>query len=86
VSQPIGQENKPNQKKPNNSARKAGAERISLNAYAFKERSIYAENRREKDMIAISKEAIEHLKSKVKGQIVLPSDSRYDEVRKYGMR
>jgi FAD/FMN-containing dehydrogenase len=82
VSQPIGQENKPNQKKTNNSARKAGAERISLNAYAFKERSIYAENRREKDMIAISKEAIEHLKSKVKGQIVLPSDSRYDEVRK----
>jgi FAD/FMN-containing dehydrogenase len=53
-----------------------------LNAYAFKERSIYAENRREKDMITISKEAIEHLKSKVKGQIVLPNDSRYDEVRK----
>jgi len=33
-------------------------------------------------MITISKEAIEHLKSKVKGQIVLPNDSRYDEVRK----
>src|ERR1700747_441838 len=34
------------------------------------------------DMITISKETIENLKAKVKGQIVLPSDSSYDEVRK----
>ena len=32
-------------------------------------------------MTNISKEKIENLKSKVKGQIVLPSDSSYDEVR-----
>src|SRR5215510_8702092 len=32
-------------------------------------------------MITISEEIIENLKSKVKGQIVLPSDSSYDEVR-----
>src|SRR6516225_3044234 len=32
-------------------------------------------------MINISKEAIENLKSKVKGRIVLQSDSSYDEVR-----
>src|SRR5215510_4015817 len=32
-------------------------------------------------MITISEEIIENLKSKVKGQIVLPSDSNYDEVR-----
>ena len=37
-----------------------------------------AEDRRE---AAISKEATETLKSKVKGQIVLPSDPSYDEVR-----
>ena len=35
----------------------------------------------EKGMINISKEATENLKSKVKGQIVLPSDPSYDEVR-----
>jgi len=33
-------------------------------------------------MINLSKEAIKRLKSKIKGEIVLPSDSRYDEVRK----
>jgi FAD/FMN-containing dehydrogenase len=32
-------------------------------------------------MINISKEAIESLKSKVKGQIILPSDPTYDQVR-----
>src|SRR5438132_9814967 len=32
-------------------------------------------------MINISKETTGNLKSKVKGQIVLPSDSSYDEVR-----
>jgi hypothetical protein len=35
----------------------------------------------EKGMINVSKEATESLKSKVKGQIVLPTDSSYDEVR-----
>jgi hypothetical protein len=39
------------------------------------------ENRSQKTMINLSKETIENLKSKVKGQIVLPSDSRYEEVR-----
>jgi FAD/FMN-containing dehydrogenase len=34
-----------------------------------------------KDMINISKETTEKLKSKVKGPIILPSDSNYDEVR-----
>jgi FAD/FMN-containing dehydrogenase len=34
------------------------------------------------DMITISKEKIENLRAKVKGQIILPSDSSYDEVRK----
>src|SRR5499427_6721494 len=33
-------------------------------------------------MINLSKEAIKRLKSKIKGEIVLPGDSRYDEVRK----
>jgi FAD/FMN-containing dehydrogenase len=32
-------------------------------------------------MIKISKETTENLKSKVKGQVVLPSDSSYDEIR-----
>ena len=32
-------------------------------------------------MVNISKEATENLKSKVKGQVVLPSDSRYDQIR-----
>ena len=32
-------------------------------------------------MINISKEKIDNLKSKVKGQIVLPSDPSYNEVR-----
>jgi FAD/FMN-containing dehydrogenase len=35
----------------------------------------------EKGMMNISKEATENLKSKVKGQIVLPSDPSYDEIR-----
>jgi FAD/FMN-containing dehydrogenase len=39
-------------------------------------------DRNEKEMINISKETAENLNSKVKGKIVLPSDSNYDEVRK----
>ena len=53
----------------------------SLNRDALEPLGTAAENRREKGMINISKEATESLKSKVKGQIVFPSDSRYDEVR-----
>ena len=53
----------------------------SLNPNALEYVDTAVENRSEKDMINISKEATESLKSKVKGQIVLPSDSRYDEVR-----
>jgi FAD/FMN-containing dehydrogenase len=48
---------------------------------ALKHPSTPAENRSEKGMTNISKETIENLKSKLKGQIVLPSDSNYDEVR-----
>jgi hypothetical protein len=48
---------------------------------ALKHRSGAAENRSEKDRINLSKERTDSLKSKVKGQIVLPSDSSYDEVR-----
>ncbi|HEY5706570.1 MAG TPA: FAD-dependent oxidoreductase [Terrimicrobiaceae bacterium] len=40
-----------------------------------------AEDRRENTRINISKETTENLKRKVKGQIVLPSDPSYDEVR-----
>jgi len=46
-----------------------------LNPDALKHLSAVAENRSEKDMINISKETTENLKSKIKGQIVLPSDS-----------
>jgi FAD/FMN-containing dehydrogenase len=53
----------------------------SLNPNALEYVDTAVENRSEKDMINISKEATESLKSKVKGQIVLPSDSTYDEVR-----
>jgi FAD/FMN-containing dehydrogenase len=48
---------------------------------ALKHRSITAGNRNEKDMINLSKQITDSLKSKVKGQIVLPTDSSYDEVR-----
>ena len=41
----------------------------------------YCGKRNEKDMISISKQITNRLKSKVKGQIVLPTDSSYDEVR-----
>jgi FAD/FMN-containing dehydrogenase len=53
----------------------------SLNRDALEPLGTAAENRSEKGMINISQEATESLKSKVKGQIVLPSDSSYDEVR-----
>jgi FAD/FMN-containing dehydrogenase len=53
----------------------------SLNPDALKHLSTAAENRRTKGMVDISKERIENLESKVKGQIILPSDSNYDEVR-----
>ena len=53
----------------------------SLNPDALEHIGIAAKNRSKKGMINISKEATESLKSKVKGQIVLPGDSRYDEVR-----
>jgi FAD binding domain len=41
-----------------------------------------AEDRGEKNKITISRGTIGNLKRKVKGQIVLPSDPSYDEVRK----
>jgi hypothetical protein len=59
----------------------ARADTSSLNPDALKHLSTAAENRREKGMINLSKEATENLKTKVKGQIVLPSDSSYDAVR-----
>jgi FAD/FMN-containing dehydrogenase len=40
-----------------------------------------SENRNEKGMINISKEITENLKSNIKGQIVLPSDSNYNKIR-----
>ena len=43
--------------------------------------SIAAEKSKRKNMTNLSKEKIENLKSKVKGQIVLPSDPSYNEVR-----
>jgi FAD/FMN-containing dehydrogenase len=39
------------------------------------------DNRSEKAAISFPKKAIESLKSKIKGQVVLPSDSNYEEVR-----
>jgi FAD/FMN-containing dehydrogenase len=49
----------------------------SLNAFALKQLSTPGE----KSGKAISKETTETLRRKVKGQIVLPSDPSYDEVR-----
>ena len=57
------------------------ADSSSLNPDAVKHLSTAVASRSEKGMINLSKEKIENLKSKVKGQIVLPSDSSYDEVR-----
>src|SRR5215467_15647086 len=39
------------------------------------------EHRSQKGMIDISKDAIESLKSKIKGRIIQPTDSSYDQVR-----
>ena len=47
----------------------------------LKHLSTAAENRSEKGTRSLSKEAIEHFKGKLKGQIVLPNDPSYDEVR-----
>jgi FAD/FMN-containing dehydrogenase len=58
-----------------------GAVTSSLNPGALKRPGTASENRNEKGMIKIPKETIENLKSNIKGQIVLPSDSSYDEVR-----
>jgi FAD binding domain len=59
----------------------AGAVTSSLNRDALKHLGTASEKRNEKAMINISKEIIENLKSNIKGQIVLPSDSSYNEVR-----
>ena len=59
----------------------ARADTPSSNPDAVQHLSTAAENRSGKGMVNISKEATENLKSKVKGQVVLPSDSRYDEIR-----
>jgi hypothetical protein len=63
----------------NERERLAHADTISSDA--LKHRSITAENRNEKDMIKLSKQIADSFKSKVKGQIVLPTDWSYDEVR-----
>jgi FAD/FMN-containing dehydrogenase len=53
----------------------------TLDPDTLKRLSTAAEDRSEKNRINISEETTENRKSKVKGQIVLPSDPRYDEVR-----
>jgi len=53
----------------------------ALHPEGLKHLSTAAENRSEKGRLNPSKEAIESLKGKLKGQIVLPTDSSYDEVR-----
>ena len=56
----------------------ARGETSSFKSDAPKHPSTPAENRTEE---AVSKETSETLKRKVKGQIVLPTDPNYDEVR-----
>src|SRR6516165_9807458 len=58
-----------------------GAVTSSLNRDALKHLGTASENRNENGMINISKEITENLKSHIKGQIVLPSDASYNEVR-----
>ena len=53
----------------------------TLNPGSLGHLSIAAGDRSKKNRMNISEETIENLKSKVKGQIVLPSDPSYDEVR-----
>jgi hypothetical protein len=53
----------------------------ALNPDALKRLRTAAEDRSEKAKINISKETTENLKRRVKGQVVLPSDPNYDEVR-----
>src|SRR4051794_32562658 len=43
--------------------------------------STTADNRSENGTVTVSKESVEKLKNEVKGQVVQPSDSCYDEVR-----
>jgi hypothetical protein len=74
-------ETKRNQKMTTNNERETLAHADTISSDALKHRSITAENRNEKDMINLSKQIADSFKSKVKGQIVLPTDSSYDEVR-----
>jgi FAD/FMN-containing dehydrogenase len=57
------------------------ADTPSLNPGSLKHPGATAENRGEKGPVNLSNEAIEHLKRTVKGQVILPADSHYDEVR-----
>src|SRR6516165_7337862 len=53
----------------------------TLNPDALRHLSTAAEDRSERATINISEEATQNLKRKVMGQIVLPSDPSYDEIR-----
>ena len=54
----------------------------SLNPDSLKQRSsTEAKNRTEKGAVNLSKEAIDKLQSRVKGEIVLPSHLGYDQAR-----
>jgi FAD/FMN-containing dehydrogenase len=59
----------------------ARADALSLSPENPKLLRTTAESRSEKRRPTLSKEAVEQLKGKVKGQIVLPTDSSYDDVR-----
>jgi FAD/FMN-containing dehydrogenase len=64
---------------PHETAARAGAP--SLDPADLKRLSTAAENRSEKGTINLPRGAIEKLKAKVKGQIILPTDSGYDGAR-----
>ena len=53
----------------------------TLHPDALRHLSTAAEDRSERATINISEEATQNLKRKVMGQIVLPSDPSYDEIR-----
>jgi len=59
----------------------ARTDTYSLNLDTLEHVGTAAADRSEKTRISISEEATENLKSKMKGQVVLPSDPSYDEVR-----
>ena len=59
----------------------ARATAVRLNLERLRQLSAAAEGRSEQRTPNLSKEAVEALKGNVKGQIVLPSDAGYDEVR-----